>query len=110
MGAFWKIIFEFGPVVQEEIKFINISYLELWWPFCSSERTHLCNFGRGHHEEQFCELHVYMYVANSLRLGEGDVAIYFHTNREMCTPIGGRRAILGYVCKNGPVHKIFIQA
>ena len=29
----------------------DISYLELWSPFCSAERYHLCNFGRGHHEE-----------------------------------------------------------
>ena len=25
----------------------------LWPPFCSAERNHLCNFGRG---EQFCEI------------------------------------------------------
>ena len=89
--------FEFGPVVQEEMSFKDISYLELWWPFCSSEQNHLCNFGRGHHEEQFCELHVYMYVVNSLRLGEGDAEIYFHTYREMCTSIGGKRGSLGCV-------------
>ena len=35
--------------------FKDISYLELWWPFCSAEQNHLCNFGRGHHEEDFCE-------------------------------------------------------
>ena len=34
----------------------DISYLELWQPFCSVERNHLCNFGRGYHEEQFCEI------------------------------------------------------
>ena len=27
-------------------------YLELWWPFCSAE----FNFGRGHYEDQFCEI------------------------------------------------------
>ena len=33
------------------------SYLELWQPFCSVERyCYLCNFGRGHPEEQFCEI------------------------------------------------------
>ena len=34
----------------------DISYLELWKPFCSVERKHLCNFGRGYFEEQFCEV------------------------------------------------------
>ena len=35
---------------------LRYSYLELWRPFCSAEQNHLCNFGRGHHEEQFCEV------------------------------------------------------
>ena len=48
--------FEFGPVVQEEMPFKDISYLELWWPFCSAEQNHLCNFGRRFQEEQFCEI------------------------------------------------------
>ena len=39
-----------------EFKKIYISYLELWRPFCSAEWNHLCNFGRRHHEEQFCEI------------------------------------------------------
>ena len=43
-------------MVQEEMLFIDISYLELWQPFCSAERNHLWNFGRRYHEEQFCEL------------------------------------------------------
>ena len=47
--------FEFGPVVQEEILFKDIPYLELWQPFCSVERNHLCNFGGGYYEEQFYE-------------------------------------------------------
>ena len=34
----------------------GISYLELWRPFCSVERNHLCNFGRRYHEEQLCEI------------------------------------------------------
>ena len=34
----------------------GISYLELWQPFCSAERNHLCNFGRGYYEEQFFEI------------------------------------------------------
>ena len=36
--------------------FKDISYLELWWPLCSAEWNHLCNFGRRPHEEQFCEI------------------------------------------------------
>ena len=36
--------------------FKGISYLELWQPFCSGEHNHLCNFGRGYPEEQFCEI------------------------------------------------------
>ena len=50
-----SIFFKFGPVVQE-LLFNNISYLELWQPFCSAEWNHLCNFGRGYHEEQFCKI------------------------------------------------------
>ena len=36
--------------------FIHISFLELWQPLCSVEQNHLCNFSRGYHEEQFCEI------------------------------------------------------
>ena len=36
--------------------FKGIHYLELWQHFCSAERDHLCNFGRGYPEEQFCEI------------------------------------------------------
>ena len=38
------------------MSFKDISYLELCQPFCSAERNHLCNFGRGCYEEQFCEI------------------------------------------------------
>ena len=38
------------------MSFKDISYLELWQPFYSREENHLCNFGRGHYEEQFCEI------------------------------------------------------
>ena len=34
----------------------DISYLELWQSLCSVEWNHLCNFGKRHHEEQFCEI------------------------------------------------------
>ena len=35
------------------MSFKDISYLELWQPICSVEWN---NFGRRHHEEQFCEV------------------------------------------------------
>ena len=38
------------------MSFKGISYLELWQPSCSAELKHLCNFGRRHHEEQFCDI------------------------------------------------------
>ena len=50
------IFFEFGPVVEEEMPFKGISYLELWQPFCSAESNYLCGFVRGYPEEQFCEI------------------------------------------------------
>ena len=43
---------KFGPVVQEEMLFKYIPYLELWQPFYSVDWNHLCNFERRHHEEQ----------------------------------------------------------
>ena len=56
-GSMWKKNlgkYEFGPVVQMSFK--DISYLELWLPFCSAERNDLCNFGRGYQLDQFCEI------------------------------------------------------
>ena len=34
--------------------FKGISYLELWWPFCSAEWNNWCNFGRRYPEKRFC--------------------------------------------------------
>ena len=48
--------FEFWPVVREEMSLEDISYLELWWPFYTAQLNHLCNFGRGYYEVQFCEI------------------------------------------------------
>ena len=31
------------------MSFKYISYLELWWPFCSAEQNHLCNNSNGGH-------------------------------------------------------------
>ena len=38
------------------MRFLYISYLELWQPLYSAEWNYLCNFGRRHHEEQFFEI------------------------------------------------------
>ena len=43
---FCVIIFEFGPVVKEEMLFKDISYQR------ALERNHLCKNGRGHHDKQ----------------------------------------------------------
>ena len=43
-------------MIQEELLFKGISYLDIWQPFCSAECNHLCNFGRGYYEEQFCKI------------------------------------------------------
>ena len=53
----WSYV-KFWPVVQEEMSFKDISYLELWQPFCYEERNHLCNFGGGYHEEHFWEINL----------------------------------------------------
>ena len=37
------------------MSFKDTSYLQLW-PFCLAEWNHLCNFGKGHYEKQFCEI------------------------------------------------------
>ena len=38
------------------MQFKDISYLQLWQPFCLAERNNLCNFGRGYYKEQFYEI------------------------------------------------------
>ena len=43
----WNI--EFRPVVQEEMPFEDISYIEFWWLLYSAEPNPLCNLGKGHH-------------------------------------------------------------
>ena len=56
MGNIHVNYMKFGPVVQEEVSFKDISYLELWQPLCSVDWNHLCNIRRRHHEEQSCEI------------------------------------------------------
>ena len=41
---------------MEEMLIKDFPYLDLWQPFYSAERNHLCNFGRGCYEIQFCEI------------------------------------------------------
>ena len=52
LGTILWNYFEFGPlsVVQEEVLFKGISYLELWQLFSSAECNNLCHFGRGYPE------------------------------------------------------------
>ena len=54
-GTFMWSYMKFGPVVQEEMLFKDISYLEFWQPLCSVDLNHLCNFERSH-EERSCEI------------------------------------------------------
>ena len=42
-------------MVQKEMWFKDISYLDIWQLFCSAECNHLCDFGRGYFDEQFSE-------------------------------------------------------
>ena len=39
-----------------------ISYLQLWWPFCSAYPNHLSNFSREHYEEHVCEFFFWIWT------------------------------------------------
>ena len=56
MGNIHVKLYEIWRLVQEEMSFQDISYLELWQPLCSVYWNHLCNIGGRHHEEQSCEI------------------------------------------------------
>ena len=43
-------------MVQKEVLFKDISYLELWQPLLSAAPNYLCNFDRKYHKEQFYEI------------------------------------------------------
>ena len=62
----FSYFFKFRPVVKEEMLFKDISYLELWQPFCSAEQNNLCNFGRGCYEEQhkFYSVKLFLMLVN----------------------------------------------
>ena len=55
--------------------FKDIFYLELWQPLCLVEWNHLCNFGSGHHVEQFCEI--------ILKSGSGHVVLKIFLSRAL---------------------------
>ena len=38
------------------MSFKEISYLQLWWPFCSTEQNHLFNLSRGQYKEHIYEI------------------------------------------------------
>ena len=56
--AMWKwsnqtwFLFVYPTINLPKWFFFN---MVIWRPFCSAEWNHLCNFGRGYHE-QFCEI------------------------------------------------------
>ena len=45
LGTFMLSYMKFGRVVQEQMSFKDISYLELWQPLCSVDWNHLCYIG-----------------------------------------------------------------
>ena len=51
---FCEIILNLGQWLRRRCR-LKISYLELWWPSCSVEWNHLCNFEKGHHGEHSCK-------------------------------------------------------
>ena len=42
-------------IILIQMLFKDISYLELLRPLCLAEGNHLCNFGRRHQKNKFCE-------------------------------------------------------
>ena len=48
--------FEFRRVVQENMSFLDISYLQLRRLFCLAEQNHFFNFGKGHYGKHSCEI------------------------------------------------------
>ena len=64
--------------------FKAISYLDLWEPLCSVDWNCLCNFGRVHHEEQFCEI-----ILNWTR-GPGDVVLRPFLSRDLVASLFNR--------------------
>ena len=62
--------------------FKAISYLDLWQPLCSVDWNCLCNFGRVHHEEQFCEI-----ILNWTSGPGGDVVYRHFLSRDLVAPL-----------------------
>ena len=42
----------------QEMVFINISYLNFWWPLIQSDKNDSCNFGNGHDEKHVCVINL----------------------------------------------------
>ena len=55
MEQFCEIILNLAQWFRRRFQ-LKISYLELWRPFNSVERYHLCNLERGHLRELSCEV------------------------------------------------------
>ena len=51
---FFEIILNLDQLFRRR-SFKDISYLQLWRPFCSVLPNHLCNYGGGPYAEYFCE-------------------------------------------------------
>ena len=60
---------KFDLEVQEKRSFKDISYIDLWCPFYSTQWNHLFNFCKNHYEEQFCK------IINSLKIEFGRVVL-----------------------------------
>ena len=58
LGTILLNYIKFGPAVQMSFK--DISYLELWRPFGSAEKTICVIFVRGHYQEQFYMIILYL--------------------------------------------------
>ena len=61
----------------------DISYLELWKPLCSAKWNLLCNFGRRHQEEQFCEFFFLIWTSGS----GGNVIKQHFLSRALAAPL-----------------------
>ena len=48
-------------MAQENMAFLDISYLQFWQPACLPEQNHLGNFVRGHYGEHFYKIILHLY-------------------------------------------------
>ena len=71
----------------------DISYVELWKPFCSAERTICAIIVREHYQEQFCEIILYLDQWFRCRLKT--------FNLELCRP---------FICPRETICAILVEA